>query len=258
MAKEQDRQSKAQNNRSKRQAQARRENLFRFVGIGALAILVLGVVAVGIIGGSGSDTKGTTSADTLTLGGYPTSVNPDNLSWSPNQNAKAASTLTIWEDFQCPACRQFEQALGATVQQLAADDVVKVEYRMTAFLDNNFPQSDYASHRAINAFGCAVEAGFGMKYHDVVYMNQPAKEGTGWSNEALVDLAKTAGYGDLGGFGNCVYGSKYMKWGSDSYQKFQDEGISGTPTVLLDGKEVPADNLASVSAFLSWIQANKK
>jgi protein-disulfide isomerase len=258
MAKEQERQSKAQNNRSKRQAQARRENMFRFLGIGALALLVIGVVFIGFVGGKSDNTGKTTSVDRLTKGGYPTSVNPANLSWSPNANSQAASTLTIWEDFQCPACRNFEQAMGATIEQLAADDVVKVEYRMTAFLDVNFPQSDYASHRAINAYGCAIEAGFGQKYHDVLYINQPAKEGDGWTDEALVDLAKTAGYSDLAGFGNCVYGSKYMKWGSDSYAKFQEEGISGTPTILLDGKEATADNLASVSAFLAWIQANKK
>ena len=259
MAKNDDRQSKSQSNRSRAAAQKQRESVVRWIGVGAIAALVVGVIVIGFVGTGGNDKPSNTTKDQLTLGGYPTNgFSESNLSWSPNPDSKAASTLVIWEDFQCPACRQFEYLNGTSVEKLAADDVVKVEYRMTAFLDNNFPESDYSSHRAINAFGCAVDAGVGQKFHDLIYINQPEKEGTGFTDETLVNFAKSAGEKDLGAFSNCVYGRSFMKWGSDSTQMFFDEGIPGTPHVLLDGKEPTTDDLKSNETFLAWVNANKK
>jgi protein-disulfide isomerase len=260
MAKEQDRISKAKNNRSRNAAKAKRENLIRWIGVGAVTALVAGVVIIGFVGNTSSTTPGANTTEShLNDGGYPTKgIDSTNLSWSPNPDSKAASTLVIWEDFQCPACRQFEQTMGSTVEALAANDTVHVEYRMATFLDNKFPKADYSSHRAINAFGCAIEAGFGQKYHDIIYINQPVTEGTGYTNEVLTDFAKTAGYNDVVGFGNCVNSYKYMKWASDSGQKFYDEGISGTPTVLLDGVEATQDAFKSPADFTAWITANKK
>jgi protein-disulfide isomerase len=259
MAKDQDRMSKAQNNRARNAAKAKRENLIRWIGVGAVTALVIGVVIIGFTGGTSPADNSSTTASHLNDGGYPTKgINPETLGWSPNPDSKAASTLVIWEDFQCPACRVFEQTMNAAIADLVAKDVVKVEYRLATFLDNKLPGSDYSSHRAVNALGCAIEAGFGQKYHDIVYINQPETEGDGFTNEVLTDFAETAGHQDVAGFGNCVNNYTYMKWASDSGQKFYDEGVAGTPTIILDGVEATQDALKSPADFTAWVNANKK
>jgi protein-disulfide isomerase len=249
-----DRQSKAKQNRAAMQAKARRDNIFKALGVGAIALIVGGVIFIGITGGN-TETPQTTSADDLTKGTYPPSVNQETLGWTINPDSPATSELVIWEDFQCPACANFEAMTSAVIDQLVKDDVVKLTYRPTAFLDARFPESDYSSHRAINAFGCAVEAGIGKQFHDYVYMNQPDVEGVGFTNEKLTDFAQATGYQDVAGFGNCVYGNTYMKWGADSTQIFSDEQVPGTPNVSVNGVEAPEDAFASADAFKNWVLA---
>ena len=61
----------------------------------------------------------------------------------------APTTITVYEDLQCPVCQAFEAATGDAVDRRSADGKVKVEYRPIAFLDDA-STTDYSS-RALNA-----------------------------------------------------------------------------------------------------------
>jgi protein-disulfide isomerase len=166
--------------------------------------------------------------------------------------AATRSTVQVWEDFQCPICAQFEQAQGAAMQQLAADGKIYLVYRPATFLDKNLPQSDLSSHRAVSAWGCAIDAGVGEKYHNVVFANQPAKEGDGYTQEQLLAFGRDAG---LAGpaydtFAGCVTAQTYVGWAVNSGQAFIDSGIPGTPTVILDGTEIPSAELGNAAAYI--------
>ena len=180
--------------------------------------------------------------------------------WPLTPIDSAKSTLTIYEDPQCPYCGQFEAAYGETVAKLSSDGTVNVVYQMAAFLDDNLPQSKKASRRAINALGCAIDQGAGLAYHRLIYASQPQQEGAGWTDEQLLKLGSLSKLeGDaLAKFESCAKAGTYLGWSDNATQVFRDNQIPGTPYIELDGKQVPDSALASVTAFVDYVTQNKK
>ena len=181
-------------------------------------------------------------------------------------DADKIPVLQLWEDFQCPACAGFEEASGLAIQELIDASKVRVEYRPTIFLDKKLISSNTSagnpnsSKRATMAFGCAVDAGAEEKFHAGVFANQPAEEGTGFSDETLISIAESSGItGDaLTTFNDCFSSEKYAGWVANSYDAFDSEGVSSTPTGILDGTELDIDVLYDPVKLTAAIEAATK
>ncbi|MET9700567.1 thioredoxin domain-containing protein [Streptomyces sp. NPDC006529] len=158
------------------------------------------------------------------------------------QNGKdaAKSTLTIWEDFRCPACKAFEDSYRATVQDLVAKGQLKVEYHLVTLIDGNMSGS--GSLKAANAAACAQDAGKFPAYHDVLFENQPKEVDDAYGKNArLLELAGKVDGLDTPAFRQCVEGGTHNSWVGKSYDAFKAGKFRGTPTILLDGKDIFAD-----------------
>jgi protein-disulfide isomerase len=109
-------------------------------------------------------------------------------------------------------------------------------------------------------FGCAVDANSAEKYHAGVFAAQPTDEGAGYSNKTLISIAESSGItGDaLTTFTDCLTSEKYAGWVANSYAAFNSEGVSSTPTGLLDGTEVPGDVLFDPAKLTAAIEAATK
>ena len=83
----------------------------------------------------------------------------------------SAPTVDLYEDFQCPACKQFEAPLGSTIQGLAPQGKIKLVYHVMNFLDDNLRNDN--STRAANGAFCAADDGKFQEFHDAVFPNQP-------------------------------------------------------------------------------------
>lgn len=248
MSKDAERRSKAQNARDRAQAAAKRERLIRFVGGGLVAAVVVGIIAIGYFGSRPADSPNNE-------GKVPAGVS-ENLAWVINPDTTASASMVIWEDFQCPGCGAFESIYNDAVQQLAKDNVVKVEYRPTAFLDDRFPGEHSA--RGISAWGCAIEYGIGDSFHNTLFKAQPQVEGVGWSDDDLHAIGMSAGLDKdvRDEFNNCVNDKRYIKWADDSTQMFQDEAIPGTPNITVNGTEITDEVLkGGPEKFIEWVKA---
>jgi protein-disulfide isomerase len=51
--------------------------------------------------------------------------------------ASAPVRIVVYEDFQCPFCREFESASSGTLKHFVAAKKISVEYRPIAFLDSS-------------------------------------------------------------------------------------------------------------------------
>lgn len=232
------------------EAEKRSQRRVQVIGGVIVALLVAAIIGVGFFAGRSS-----TPATDLTLPSpnpqapIPSGVlGPDSMApyGVPVGDApETASTVVVWEDFQCPFCAQFERTQGAELQALGESGAVRLIYRVATFLDGKFPESNLSSARAANAWGAAIDAGKGDEYHALVFANQPSQEGVGYTDEQLLDFGRQVGITGAAydGFARKVTERTYFGWVSNSSQAFRDSNVPGTPHISVDGQEVPSQYL---------------
>ncbi|MEU2349534.1 thioredoxin domain-containing protein [Modestobacter sp. NPDC049651] len=153
----------------------------------------------------------------------------------------ARRRLVVFEDPQCPYCRQFEEASGDLLRREVAAGAVAVEYRMRSFLG---PESV----RAGNALALAAEEGRFDQLRREVFAAQPAEHSGGFTAEDLLALGRAAGL-DSPGFVTGVREGRYEPWVAEADRAFQEEDPNGTPAALLDGRPLDAEVLYDPQAL---------
>jgi protein-disulfide isomerase len=237
----------AEEREKQRAAEKRRRTLI----VGAAVVCVLGLAAViGVVAAnSGDDSSGDASGSVTAPKG---ATGKDDLA-IPVGKASAASTLTVWEDFRCPACKSFEDSYRSTIHELTDAGQLKVEYHTVTLIDSNMRGS--GSLHAGNAAACAQNAGKFPEYHDVLYENQPKETDDAFAdNGKLIDLAGKVDGLVTDSFKSCVNDGTHNGWITKSYKAFQDAGHSGTPTVLLNGKSIMDDRTMTPAKLKQMVQ----
>ncbi|MDG4767482.1 thioredoxin domain-containing protein [Solwaraspora sp. WMMD406] len=144
-------------------------------------------------------------------------------------------TVDLYVDFLCPACRQFEQQVGPTLDQLVADGRITVVYHPVAILDRL--TSTAYSTRASAASGCAAADGKFTEYAAALFEQQPAEGGAGLTDDQLVEIGTGVGLA-ADSFGSCVRDGTYRSWSGHVTDEAGRAGVAGTPTVMVDGETV--------------------
>lgn len=242
-----------------REQQRAREKRRRLLIVSAAVVGVLGLAAViGVIAAnSGKDDGGKSDAGPAVAPKGATGK--DGLA-IPTGAADAPATLTVWEDFRCPACAQFENGFRATIHELEASGQLKVEYHLATLIDGNMGGS--GSLRAANAAACAQDQGKFTAYHDVLFQNQPEETKDAFSDNSLLrELAGKVPGLDTAGFRACVDKGAHDSWVDKSNDAFRKGGFSGTPTVQLNGESVfpkKGEEQISPDNLKKWVvEANK-
>lgn len=158
-------------------------------------------------------------------------------------NPDAPATIDLYLDFQCPVCAQYEQQTGATIDELVASGQAKVVYHPVAYL-NRFSSTRYSS-RSSAAAGCAADAGVLPRFAQLLFANQPPESGDGLPEDQLIAIGTQAGAGT--GFATCVQDDRYADWSRSVTDAASQAGVTGTPTVLVNGNAIDhtADALRS-------------
>ncbi|QCX75973.1 Disulfide bond formation protein D precursor [Streptomyces sp. YIM 121038] len=222
-----------------RERQQRSDKRRRALLVSAAVVGVLALAAVGglLAANAGDDDKKKDTSGPLVA---PTgAAGKDKLAIQSGKDG-AKSTLTVWEDFRCPACKQFEDGYRSTINDLVGKGSLKVQYHLATLIDDNMGGS--GSLRAANAAACAQDAGKFAPYHDVLFENQPMETDDAFAdNDKLIELAGKVGGLDTAAFKKCVTDGTHNSWVTKSDKAFEDAGLRGTPTVLLDGKNIFGD-----------------
>lgn len=146
----------------------------------------------------------------------------------------APVTVSLYEDFQCPACKHFEDANAAQLNAWVDAGTVKIDYRPVAFLDA--ASTDRYSTRALNAAAAVLDTAPRSypAFHAALYAEQPAEGGPGLSDERLIDLAVAAG-APRDAVATAVENRTYEGWAARVTDAASRAGVVGTPTVLVNG-----------------------
>ncbi|MEU3276360.1 thioredoxin domain-containing protein [Streptomyces antibioticus] len=223
---------------AEREKQKAAERRRRTLVVAASVVCVLGLAAViGIVAANAG--KDDDSADAGPVVAPSGAQGKDALA-IPVGKDDARSTLTVWEDFRCPACKAFEAAYRPTIHELTESGQLRVEYHLVTLIDGNMGGS--GSRNAANAAACAQNAGKFPAYHDVLFENQPEETDDAFAeNGKLIELAGKVDGLDTPEFRTCVEKGTHNSWVAKSNQAFQDGRFGGTPTVLFNGKNIYQD-----------------
>ena len=148
----------------------------------------------------------------------------------------APHDVVIYEDFLCPFCGELEEKTRDDLARLAAEEKVQVEFRPFDLLSQAF--GDYPI-RAASAFSVVLEKSgpeVAKKFHDLLYENQPSESAPdAVSNDDLVELAVEAGASEAD-VADAIRGVSNKDWVSEATAEAQKAGVTGTPTILLNGE----------------------
>ena len=180
------------------------------------------------IGGLGANIK--QAGDVVA--GDKVNVSVDDDAFIGNERAKV--TIVEFSDFQCPFCRTFWS--GAYQQ-------IKKEYVDTGkarFVYRDFPLSFHpAAMPAAQASQCAKDQGKFWEMHEKMFSEQE-KLGQGTIQFGVSDIKKWASQIglDTNKFNQCLDSEKYKLEVEKDMADGSAYGVSGTPTLFINGKPV--------------------
>jgi protein-disulfide isomerase len=215
------------------QAASRRKRQFLIGGI--VAVVILAAVGIGIAVQHSNSQSASAAANGPLV--FPSGTVSDGLAVQYGK-AEAKVTLTIYEDFRCPFCKQAESMFGPIYTAQAQAGRIKVLYHIVNLIDRN--DGGTGSIQAGNAAGCAQDVGNAQfkAYHDVLYANQPAETDDAFAdNGTLISLAKQVSGLDSPAFEACVNSGKYQPWVAKNFTVLSaaEGGNVSTPDYLIDG-----------------------
>ena len=158
----------------------------------------------------------------------------------------ARRRLVVFEDPQCPYCREFEDVSGDLLRREVAAGAVAVEYRIRSFLGNE-------SVRAANALAAAAEAGRFDELRREIFANQPPEHSGGFTTEDLLAIGGRAGLA-APEFVAAVRQGRYENWVREVDPVFEGQDPEGTPYAVLDGQPVERGALYDAEALGALIR----
>jgi protein-disulfide isomerase len=154
----------------------------------------------------------------------------------PAGPATAPVTVSVYEDFLCPFCGDFEDASRGTLQRAVDAGDVQVRYHVLNFLDDS-STSDYST-RSANALAVVLDTSgpvVAKKFHDLLFEHQPEEGTAGISDGRLLDYAVEAG-AERAAVAPGIGDRTFQDWVDQGNDRARDDGVRSTPTVRVDGR----------------------
>ncbi|MDN5855166.1 MAG: DsbA family protein [Actinomycetia bacterium] len=151
--------------------------------------------------------------------------------------------VIVYEDFQCPYCGALEESAGDYIEDALENGEITVEYRTVSFLDQA-SQNEFSS-RAANAALCVYDAAGAsafFDFHETLFENQPDEGTAGPDDDQLTAYASDAG-ADVAA---CIADRSMADQVAATTKQMQEDGVTGTPTVTVDGEQVEITSETSV------------
>jgi protein-disulfide isomerase len=152
----------------------------------------------------------------------------------------APVTVTVWADFQCPACGMFAREIEPLlVDTYVLDGRVRLVFWHFAFLGDE-------SIQAATAAECAGEQGRFWDYHAYLFANQRGENRGAFSAERLARFADALAL-DRAVFDACRVGGSATARVTQATEQAGQAGVDRTPTLQIG-------DLARIPGVPSWEQ----
>ena len=260
--------------RELREKRAQGEKRKRFlITIGAVvggAAVVAGVIAGGFVVANTTNTKAENAkkvpANITEFGGI---LLGKGLLPTTTEEAKKGNQIVIYQDYQCPICKYFEEPNATQIKSWVDSGEATIEFHPISFLDGQ-SLNEYSS-RSTNAALCVANSQPG-KFFDVntaLYNNQPEENTAGPNDTKLKETLAAAGVEITSEITTCIDQKRYAKYIENrTAEAFSKPAVTGkevpggTPYVLVNGNlydwDGKLENLANPARFAQFFETNKK
>lgn len=194
---------------------------------------------------------------TLKPVGNIVSITPRSFNTTVSRNTlgdpNAPVRVDVWEDFQCPACASYTRQIEPLViSNYVETGKVFYTFHNYAFIDSQVATKE--SQQAASASLCAADQERFWDYHDMLYTNWNGENQGAFSDKRLVAFAETLGL-DIQAFKTCFNGGRYSDSVKQELADGQSLGITGTPSVFVNGVEVTPGYVPSFDQLSAAIDA---
>ncbi len=224
-----------------RAAQERKERRRRTLVVTVVGVAVLAIILVLFTIANGKrDTASVAGSPPTGAIGYAVPAGP----------SSAPVKVTVYEDFLCPFCGQFEKASSTALEDDVKAGKVQLRYHVLTFLDGS-TSTEYSS-RAANALAVVLDQSgpdVAKKFHDLLFANQPAEGSAGLSDAQLLDYAVEAG-ATKADVQPGIKDRTFEQWVKNVGDQASKDGVNQTPTVFVDGKKISG----SIDSLVSQVE----
>jgi protein-disulfide isomerase len=205
------------------------DNVTRWIVIAMVTLVVVTGVVFSMLSQNNKENASLAGLDgTKLMPAVASTIDVDNGS-AIVLNPDSTTIIDVWEDPQCPVCKNFEDSFGEYIDSLVRDKKATVRFHVLSFLGDE-------SVRAANASFCAADEGQYLDFHHALYAVQSPLENSGfWSNEKLIAIADKIGIKSEK-FTKCVNDGEKVDLVKANYESMPKFGVQGTPTVFINGK----------------------
>lgn len=182
--------------------------------------------------------------------------------------ANSVNRIVIYQDYQCPVCKLFEDPNSSQIKSWVQSGLATVEYHPISFLDGQ-SLNNYSS-RATNAALCVANsqpAKF-FDFNTALYANQPQENSAGPSDQAIKDTMRSVGVDVNSEMNSCIDQKRYSKYiDLRTSEAFSQPAVTGkdipkgTPHILVNGNYYDwngADELVNPGRFAQFFTTHQK
>jgi protein-disulfide isomerase len=215
----------------------RRRTITQLAIVGGVAVVVIAIIATAVVlgtrgqtatPGSGPSATATTTVDgtsvPFAIGGAGDTANGVRVG-----SADAKVKIDLWVDYSCPHCQEFEATNNDTLTSLVAAGHLAVIYHNIQIV------TDYGT-QAGSASACMAvhDPNAWPAFNAALYVNHTA-ETDSWTTSDFAKFAAANGGGDA--TQKCIADAPYRGWITQNTAASADVGVTGTPTMFIDGKK---------------------
>lgn len=265
---------KARAMREQQTKQAKRNKVLiqSSLAVGVLAIIA--VVTIFIISSLRPPGPGPANmqSDGIKIGqGYAAvrtpALEPDAQPVVSEANPEGIPAINIFLDYSCPACASFEEQYGPLFETWLENGTATIEYHILSFRDAQTAGTRYAT-RAGNSAACVAEHSPDsfFVYSDNLLANQPVPpEKFELTDDELVQLVQQSGASNVEAIEECIRDETFANWVSQATARAMSTGplpvrnseiplVTGTPTVLVDGKLFQPEVHGDLATFVASLE----
>ena len=165
-----------------------------------------------------------------------------------------ATPVAVYQDFMCGFCGQFEAINGEDLDDLRESGEIALYLHPVAMLDRASQGTNFST-RSANALATIADSSpeHVVEFSRLMYVNQPDQNTPGLSDEQIEQIAIEAGVpADVAA---TLDDGVFTKWAIAATDKASQDGVNGTPSVMIDEalvsqQELPYMNAGVLRAYL--------